>query len=95
MFTGMISVVVIAIKYLKQFKERCMRMTSIDICMYILLVCTVVPWLSGLWLSEHLIIQTVSSQVPQSKYLYQHYSFHWFTEILQIAKMATKHKRTV
>ena len=52
----------------------------------------VVPWLSGLWLSEHLVIWTVSSQIPQSKYLYQHSSFQWFTEI---SKMATKHKCTV
>ena len=57
--------------------------------------CTVVPRLSGLWLSEHLVIRTVSSQIPRSKYLYQHCSFLWFTEILQIAKMATKCKCTV
>ena len=50
---------------------------------------TVVPRLSSPWLSEHLVIQTVSSQIPQSKYLYQHCSFHWFTEI------ATKRKCTV
>ena len=56
---------------------------------------TVVPQLSGLWLSEHLVIRTVSSQIPQSKYLYQHCSFQWFTEILQIAKMAAKCKCTV
>ena len=51
---------------------------------------TVVPWLS-----KHLVTQTVSSQIPQSKYLWQHHGFQWFKEIFQIAKMTTKHKHTV
>ena len=42
-----------------------------------------------------MVIRTVSSQIPQSKYLYQHCSFQWFTKILQIAKRATKRKCTV
>ena len=37
--------------------------------------CTVVPRLSGPWLSKHLVIWTVSGQIPQSKYLHQHCSF--------------------
>ena len=53
---------------------------------------TVVPRFSSPW---HLVIRTASSQIPQSKYLYQHWSLQWFTEISQIAKMATKHICTV
>ena len=56
---------------------------------------TVVRRLSSPWLSEYLAIQTVSSQKPQSKHLWQHCSFQWFKEFFQIAKMTAKHKHTV
>ena len=62
---------------------------------HIIILYTVVPRLSSPWLSKHSVIQTVSSQIPQSKYLQQQHSFQWFTEILPTASMTTKGKHTV